>query len=104
MTSARTQIPCLLLIACAASLLALLGTGCADREHIRDDYGQRVRAFQVKQRVYAQAASGGTVGLDSEESAAIHKAYRTGLSGKGSGGGDSNRVLILGEAPHGGSK
>ena len=93
---------------CFASLLcglASFSSACADREHIRDDYGQRVRAFQAKQRVYARAASGSLNGLDSEESAAIHKSYRSGLSGASAGGGrDDSRVLILGEQSNAGRK
>jgi hypothetical protein len=99
MTSTRNALCGLLVI--AGALLAL---GCADREHIRDDYGQRVREFQSKQRVYAHAASGGPTGLDSEESSAIHKSYRTGLGGKAAATPRDNRVLILGEAPNAGSK
>src|SRR6185503_7214964 len=76
---------------------ASFAAACADREHIRDDYGQHVRAFQNRQRVYAQAATGTPTGLDSEESAVIHKSYRSGLSGKSGGEArDSSRVLILG--------
>lgn len=102
MTCARIDATRLAMITC---VVALLASACADREHIRDDYGQQVRLFQSKQRVYAQAATGGPTGLDSEESAVIHKGYRTSLGGKSAGGArDSNRVLILGEAPNEGSK
>ena len=93
---------------CFASFVCALATGssaCANREHIRDDYGQHVRAFQTKQRVYAHAATGTPNGLDSEESAAIHKSYRSGLSGANAGGGrDDSRVLILGEQSNAGRK
>ena len=85
----------LVVIACG---LASLAGACADREHIRDDYGQHVRAFQNRQRVYAQAAVGAPTGLDSEESAVIHKSYTTGLSGKaGTATQNDSRVLILGD-------
>jgi hypothetical protein len=90
------------LLACVAALLAV---ACADREHIRDDYGQRVRAFQSKQRAYARAATGTPTGLDSEEAAIIHKGYRSDLAGKGEGSGrEGNRVLILGEPTHAGKQ
>jgi hypothetical protein len=100
MTPTRNALCGLLVI---ASALLVTG-GCANREHIRDDYGERVRTFQNKQRVYAHAASGGPTGLDSEESSAIHKSYRTGLGGKAGATPRENRVLILGEAPNEGSK
>jgi len=82
---------------------ALLGaSACADREHLSDDFGQHSRAFHRKQRVYAQAAQGGPTGLDSEESAAVLKSYRSGLSGgKGASSKDGGqRVLVLGDGPH----
>lgn len=97
MNRAPTESSLFVVTVCA---FALLGAACADREHIRDDYGQRVRTFPAMQRVYAQAAVGTPTGLDSEESAVIHKSYRAGLSGKAGGGGarEGSRVLILGDA------
>jgi hypothetical protein len=101
MKRSRIQTLCLASILCA---LSSFGSACADREHIRDDYGQHVRAFQTRQRVYGRAATGTPNGLDSEESAAIHKSYRSGLSGASAGGArDGSRVLILGERPNAGS-
>ena len=92
-------------LAILTSALALSAVACADREHIRDDYGEHVRLFQSKQRVYAQATSGGPTGLDSEEAAAIPKSYRTSLGVKSSGAAPAgSRVLMLGDGPNEGSK
>ena len=87
--------------------LAVLSTGCTGREHIRDDYGEHVRLFQSKQRVYAQTTSGddSTGGLDSEEASVIHKSYRNSMGGKAAAAASgSNRVLMLGDGPNEGSK
>ena len=79
--------------------VALLG-GCPSREHMRDDYGQKTRAFFAAQHVYADAARDQPTGLDSEESALIHGTYRKNLGGqaKGEKKDSSARVLIVEES------
>ena len=69
--------------------------GCANREHIRDDFGERTRAFLGKQRVYPTAAADSPGGLDSEEAALIHGAYRESMGGNNAPVQKSERVLVL---------
>jgi len=105
MTRSRLDALRLVLLTCATVGLATAAGACSSREHLRDDYGEHVRLFQSKQRVYLQATVGGPSGLDSEEAAAIHKGYRTSLGGKAAAPATgSNRVLMLGDEPNGGSK
>jgi hypothetical protein len=75
--------------------LLLLG-GCASREHIRPDHGEKTRAFLAKQRVHPEAAREHPRGLDSEESAIIHATYRKNLGGTSKTDKKSpSRVLIV---------
>ena len=84
----------------ALALFCTLG-GCANREHIRDDYGLHTREFQQKQRVHAQASPRGTGGLDSEEAAVIHGSYHKQMGGAAPANDQkSQQVLILGEPKH----
>lgn len=69
-----------LAVACAG--LLALGGGCADREHLRKDYGRRFHQRLIKQRIYRTAASGIPKGLDSEEAALIHAGYRKQMGGR----------------------
>lgn len=82
--------------------LAILGTlllaavGCADREHMNDDYGKRNRMFFAKQHVSPTAAEGAPTGLDSEEAAVIQSTYQSGLGKDGEAGEKgSSQVLVL---------
>jgi hypothetical protein len=72
----------------------LLAGACADREHIRDDFGVKARAFQQKQHVHAEATEGSPTGLDSEEAALIQAQYRKSLSG-GASTDESGDVLVI---------
>ena len=85
-----------LLTAC----LLLLG-GCANREHIRDDFGARTRTFLGAQHVYSVAAEDVPRGLDSEEASIIHGNYRESLGGAKAGPTkqSSDRVLLLRDPP-----
>jgi len=84
------------LLICSALLVSLVG--CANREHMRDDYGKEVREFYAKQRVYAQAVPEPPTGLDSEEAAGIHASYRKSIAGSTAAPADANaRVLMLRE-------
>jgi hypothetical protein len=77
-------------------LLAVAMMGCANREHIRDDFGERTRMFLAKQRVYPTAAVDSPGGLDSEEASLIHGAYRKSMGGASSKPVQkSERVLVL---------
>jgi hypothetical protein len=83
------------------ALASLLG--CASREHMGDSYGRSSRAFFAKQHVYAQATTGSTSGLDSEESALIQTRYRKSIAGPSADSSSmepSSRVLLLREGPN----
>jgi hypothetical protein len=79
----------------AAALLGLAGA-CANREHIRDDFGVKTRTFLTKQHVHAEAATDSPTGLDSEEAALIQSSYRNKLGGDARPG-ESDQVLVIEE-------
>lgn len=81
----------------SALLLVLAAGGCADRANIRDDFGVKVRAFYVKQRVHDTAALDSPTGLDSEEAALIQDKYRKSMGAKSAPPQDQ-QVLVL-DAP-----
>lgn len=91
--------PVLVVMGCAMG--ALVGAACADREHIRDDFGVRNRAFLQKQHVHAEAAEGSPTGLDSEEAAMIQAKYRDSMGAEAAG--EDDQVLVIQE-PKKGSK
>lgn len=82
------------LLRTGALLLVLAASGCADRTNIRDDFGVKVRAFYVKQRVHETAALDSPTGLDSEEAALIQANYRASMGGKAPAQ-QSQQVLVL---------
>ena len=83
-----------MLVLCAcASLLGFAGA-CVNREHIRDDFGIKARAFLQKQHVHAEAAMDAPTGLDSEEASLIQGTYRKDLGG-GTTVDKSSDVMIL---------
>lgn len=68
--------------------------GCTPREHLRADWSRAVKARFAKQQVFLEPAMDTTQGLDSEEAAAIHSAYRKSLV-PGAGESAEPQVLIL---------
>jgi len=77
--------------------------GCANREHMSENYGKQSRTFFARQHVHPTATSGSPAGLDSEEAALIQTSYRKTL-GAPSAPAQSNtssRVLLLEEAKDG---
>ena len=85
----------------AIALLAL--AGCANREHMSEDYGRKTRTFFARQHVNQTPAQGSPAGLDSEEAALIQASYRESLGApKAASPSDStSRVLLLEEAEDG---
>lgn len=83
---------------CGAALclafLCLAGA-CANREHIRDDFGAKARGFLQKQHVYTTAATGSPTGLDSEEAALIQQTYRKDMGGGEAAAEESDQVLVI---------
>ena len=81
-------------------LLAPLFAGCASREHMRPDHGQRNRAYFARQQVYPTAAAERPQGLDSEESSIIYSNYRENLRGEGAAQEKEtpSRVLLVEES------
>lgn len=81
-----------------ALALSFAAIGCADREHIRDDFGAKARTFFLRQRVHETAAVDSPTGLDSEEASLIQARYRDSLGGGNASTDDSEQVMVL-EAP-----
>ena len=72
--------------------------GCGSREHIDPNFGVSTREIYAKQRVHHAPSTERPTGLDSEEAALVHNAYRTSLGGgKGVAKEPGSRVLLLEE-------
>ena len=97
MNAPRLRLP-IVLCACA-SLSGFVGA-CANREHIRDDFGLKARTFLQKQHVHAEAAIDAPTGLDSEEASLIQGTYRKDMGG-GEGKGDESSDVMIIEKPKG---
>ena len=83
----------------AVCIVAMFCAGaCANREHMREDFGERTREFKTRQRVHPDAAKGSPTGLDSEEAAMIHRGYRGAMGGGTTKQGGADRVLVLEDA------
>jgi hypothetical protein len=80
-------------VAFAATALS----GCY-REHLSREYGEKNRAYFGKQRVNDEAAKDAPQGLDSEESAIIHKNYRKNLGGAAAPSEKSDKMLVVDES------
>jgi hypothetical protein len=85
-----------LLASCLVLLLVFL-TGCASREHMRPDFGEKTKTYFAKQHVHQEASTKPPMGLDSEEAAIVQSTYRKNL-GKQSGAATKDpgaKVLLL---------
>lgn len=89
---ASTSLAVLVLFAFAG----LVGAGCADRTHIRDDFGERVYGFYLAQRVHEHAAVDSPSGLDAEEAGIIQAKYRKSMGG-GSGSAGTGQMMQFSE-------
>ena len=93
-TSYIHQFVCLVLSLLLTSALS----GCASREHMGEGFGERRNEFFAKQRAYPTASVEAPTGLDSEEAALVHAAYRKALGGGKEAARDpGSRVLIVQE-------
>ena len=81
------------------ALVALLAAGCGGGAHLSDSYGRRTRATFAGQRVAAEPAREAPAGLDSEEAAIVHGAYRESLGAPKARASDDagSRVLLIEE-------
>ncbi|MGD8860487.1 MAG: hypothetical protein PVI30_10795 [Myxococcales bacterium] len=84
-------------VVCACLAVAAMASGCANREHIRDDFGERTHKWYGAQRAHATATAEPPSGLDSEEAAMIHGQYRKDLGGGEADVSEKQQVLILNE-------
>lgn len=74
--------------------------GCANREHMSEDYGRKSRVFFARQHVHDKATAGSPSGLDSEEAALIQTSYRESLGAEqASPSENSNSRVLLIEEP-----
>ena len=74
---------------------AVLFSGCARREHIRDDHGEPSQAWWQAQALATEREQ--AEGLDSEEAALIHQNYRASLGRDGARAGQESQVLTIQE-------
>lgn len=87
---------------CLAAL-CLIGA-CANREHMRDDFGVKTRAYLQKQHVHTVAATESPTGLDSEEAALIQQTYRKDMGSGDATSEESDQVLVIEQPKSGKSK
>jgi hypothetical protein len=78
---------------------ALLALGCPPREHLRKDFSMAYRARFDRQQIYHEASAEQTIGLDSEEAAAIHAKYRSTLADNKGGEKAQPQILLLETTP-----
>lgn len=86
---------------CGAALC--LASACANREHIRDDFGVKSRTFLQRQHVHAEASTDSPTGLNSEEAALIQASYRESMGG-GAAPAEDDQVLVIEKPKAGKSK
>lgn len=87
-----------------ATVLGACGilAACGSRVHLGPNQGRQTHAFVEAQRIRPQAVQGTPTGLDSEEAALVHRAYRKSLGATTAAERSDSpaRVLVLEEPGH----